>query len=107
MSGPYGVGLWKSIRREWLTFSRFDVSDDARVKFWHDLWCGASPLKEAFPELYIISRDKESSIGKVMQVSNEMTHWDVQFTRSFQDWELKSLAAFMDLIYSRPMRTEG
>lgn len=107
MSGPYGVGLWKSIRRERLTFSRFDVGDDARVKFWHDLWCGASPLKEAFPELYKISRDKESSIRKVMQVSNEMTHWDVQFTRSLQYWELESQAAFMDLIYSRPVRTEG
>lgn len=42
-----------------------------------------------------------------MQVSNEMTQWDVQFTRSFQDWELESLAAFMDLIYSKPVRTEG
>lgn len=68
---------------------------------------GASPLKEAFPKIYKISHDKESSIGKVMQVANEMTHWDIQFTRSFHDWELESLAAFMDLIYSRPVRTEG
>ena len=27
-------------------------------------------------------------------------HWDVQFYRSVHDWELESLALFMDIVYS-------
>ena len=54
-----------SIRRVWLTFSRFlryDVGDDKRVKFWQDVWCGDCPLNEDFLELYSIRWSKESSV---------------------------------------------
>ena len=67
------VCLWKSIRWEWLMFSRFihfDVGNGTRVKFWHDLWCGDCPLKEAFLELYRICCDKESSIDEDMHFPN-------------------------------------
>lgn len=49
------MGFWKNIRKGWETFSgfsRFKVGDDARTKFWHDLWCGDLVLKEAFPALF-------------------------------------------------------
>ena len=58
-----------SIRRVWLTFSRFlqyDVGDDNRVKFWQefwqDVWCGDCPLNEDFLELYSIRWSKESFV---------------------------------------------
>ena len=34
--GPYGVGLWKNIRKNWVHFSRFlrfEVGDGTQVKF--------------------------------------------------------------------------
>jgi hypothetical protein len=37
--GPYGVNVWKFIRRGWDNFSQhctFVVGDGKRVKFWHD-----------------------------------------------------------------------
>jgi hypothetical protein len=52
----FGVGwLWKSIKKGWeafLGFSRFEVGDGVRAKFWHDLWCGDTVLKKAFPVLF-------------------------------------------------------
>ena len=30
-----------------------------QICFWDDLWCGELPLKEAFPILYHISRNKD------------------------------------------------
>lgn len=69
----------------WLIFSQFiqfNVCDGPRVKFWHDLWCGDCPLKEAFLELYGIFRDKESSIAEIMDFPNGILHWDVLFSRS-------------------------
>jgi hypothetical protein len=49
--GAFGVGLWKNIMKGWETFSgfsRFEVGDGSRTKFWYDLWCGDTMLKEFF-----------------------------------------------------------
>jgi hypothetical protein len=38
--GPFGVGVWKYIRRGWRAFSqfvRYEVGDGLMIKFWHDL----------------------------------------------------------------------
>lgn len=42
-----------------------------------------------------------------MKFPNGRLHWDVQFLRSVQDWELEPLMAFMDLIHSFPVKGEG
>lgn len=47
------------------------------MRFWHDLWVGDSPLKEAFLELFRINHDKDSSIEDLMQFCNSFLHWDV------------------------------
>ena len=93
--GTYGVSVWKSIRSSWLAFSiflRFDVGDGTSVKFWEDVWCRDCSLKEAFPELYSVSWARESSMSEVMRFSNGRPHWDFQFCRLAQDWEVGSLA---------------
>jgi hypothetical protein len=65
-TGTFGVGLWKNIRKGWkkfVGFSRFEVGGGARTKFWHDLWCGNSTLKEAFPVLFGIACAKDASVA--------------------------------------------
>ena len=67
--GPYGVSLWKSIRQEWPSFLKhltFDVGDGAKVKFWHDRWCGVLCLKDAYPKLFTISRTRDASMADPM-----------------------------------------
>jgi hypothetical protein len=65
------VRLWKNIRKGWETFSgfsRFEVGDGARTKFWHDLWCGDTVLKEAFHVLFGIARVKDASIADNLEL---------------------------------------
>ena len=109
VSEPYGVSLWRSIGQGWPTFSKFIlfyVGVGNRVKFWLDLWHGDSTLKEAFLELYGISCNKGYSIAKVKSFPNLLLHRDIQFSRPIQDWVLEPLTAFMDFLYSLPLKGE-
>lgn len=71
------------------------------------MWHGDYPLKEAFPKFYSIIRAREALVAKIMCFSNGRPYWDVQFSRPVHDWELESLASFMDMIYSREVRDNG
>jgi hypothetical protein len=37
------------------------VRDGTRISFWHDLWCGDTVLKVAFPVLFGIACAKDAS----------------------------------------------
>uniref|UniRef100_A0A2N9E7V6 Reverse transcriptase domain-containing protein n=1 Tax=Fagus sylvatica TaxID=28930 RepID=A0A2N9E7V6_FAGSY len=102
-SGPHGVGLWKSIRSRWATFSKFvvfEVGDGSLIRFWDDVWCAEEPLKMAYPELYRIACVKDAPVADFVQVRGNAVHWEVTFTRLAQDWELESISSFFDLLYS-------
>ena len=108
--GAYGVGLWKGIRRGWdrfFTFVSFSVGNGERVKFWSDLWCGDSSLKEAFPALFSIASNKVAAVADYMQIRHGNLHWEVTFVRNLQDWELESLVSFLDRIYFVSLNDSG
>jgi hypothetical protein len=66
LAGAFGVGLWKNIRKGWGSFSRFTiivVGNGTGIKFWHNLWCGDTVLKVAFPVLFSITRLKDASVA--------------------------------------------
>jgi hypothetical protein len=63
--GTFGVAVWKHIRREWdkfCNFVRFEVGVESRVCFWHDWWCGDRSLKQCFPVLFSIVRNKDAMV---------------------------------------------
>ena len=95
--GPYGVSLWKSIRAGWGSFSSFisySIGDGARIKFGHDIWCGGQPIKDQFPELYRIARFPEASTVDQHHLSDSIQHWDIEFIRFVQDWEMDGIDDF-------------
>jgi hypothetical protein len=96
-------GLWKNIRKWWETFSgftRFEVGDGERTRFWHDLWCGDSVLKEVFPDLFGIARVKDASVADNMEVLGGSTQWNVSFVREAHDWEVDVFASFFQVLHA-------
>jgi hypothetical protein len=86
--GSYGMSLWKYISKGWdqfYKFLEFKVGDGSWIPFWSDVWCGGSPLKELFPELYRITRDKEALVAKHLRIRNDKIHWELDFIRSIHD----------------------
>jgi hypothetical protein len=91
--GAFQVGVWKFIRKGWDSFSsftRFVVEDSSRIGFWHDLWCGNTTLKVAFPTQYDIARVLLRTIWSSWMVPTSRTrafleahHWEVDFLLLF------------------------
>ena len=83
---------------------RYDVGDGIRVKFWKHVRCGDCSLKEAFPELYCLSKARDSSVAEIMCWSGGRIHWNFHFRCPLQDWEEESFDWFMDTVYSSKAR---
>lgn len=58
--------MWKSIRRGWEDFSKFvifEVEDESKIRFRHDVRSGDHNLKTTFSVLFSIAHYKEASVG--------------------------------------------
>lgn len=52
---PYGVGVWKFMRKLWEEFSQFHhlvVGNGQRINFWEDKWLRNSPSMSDFPTFF-------------------------------------------------------
>ena len=83
------------------------MGNGTRIKFWTDPWCESGPLKEAFPELYNISRDKEAWVVDHLDYQNEVVTWSLNFIRPAHDWELEMISSFMDVLYHSSVKGWG
>ena len=58
--------------------NRYDVGDGTRVRFWHDLWQGETPLKERYLNLYL-TRDSEAIVADYVEFRHENFYWTPLF----------------------------
>jgi hypothetical protein len=83
VGGSFGVGVWKSIRREWDAFAthvRYEVGDGSKVLFWHDVWCEKVPLKTIFSDLFLIASRMDAWVEESMQRQNGTILGNILFT---------------------------
>jgi hypothetical protein len=107
VTGPFGVGIWKFIRRGWKTFSKFvryEAGDGSNVNFLYDVWCGDSPLKISYPNLFSIAWRKDAWVVDNLQFREGNMHWNVTFTKPIQDWEVEVVLSFFERLYSFRLR---
>jgi glycosyltransferase involved in cell wall biosynthesis len=54
------------IKDEVLSKRSFIIKDGTNTRFWDDTWIGDKPLKDTYPTLYNIVRDRQATVSKVM-----------------------------------------
>lgn len=53
------------------------VGDRSRVRFWKDKWCGSYCLKEDFPRLYSLSREKKGLLNLFSNLKEASGVWNI------------------------------
>lgn len=65
--GTSGCSVWKTFRRLWTQFNvniSFRVGDGVKIVFWNELRIGDDTLRSIFPQLYIISLQKNATVSQ-------------------------------------------
>jgi hypothetical protein len=70
------------------------------ILVWHDWWCGDRSLKQCFPVLFSIVRNKDAIVVDNLVFHNGVIQWNVLFTRQIQDWEMEIVLSSFERLYS-------
>ena len=105
--GGYGTGLWKDIRKEWLSFSQNAIpslGNGSRLAFWKDPWGDETVLSHAFPTLFNLAVHKDARVVDVWDSSVEVGGWSPVFLRPFNDWEMEEVERFFIFLHNKKIR---
>ena len=72
--GAHRCGMQRSIKEgteKFFSQILYNVGEGNRVSFWHDPWCGSTPLKELFPSMYDRSVSKEAWVSDLVVSNSE------------------------------------
>jgi exonuclease III len=85
---PNDSHFWRGlmhIKDDVLAKGSFIIKDGTYTRFWDDTWMGDKPLKDRYPSLYNIARDRHATVSKVMSSSP----LNISFRRSLVDNNLR------------------
>ena len=68
--------------------------------FWKDHWDGSDTFQAKYPELFSFARDKDAQVANYMECLHGKVIWKSVFIQQAQDWELESMARFLDNLYA-------
>ncbi|WMV51176.1 hypothetical protein MTR67_044561 [Solanum verrucosum] len=81
-----GQALWKGVIRS------------KRTKFWTDAWNKQIPLKESFPDLFLLCSNPDANINERWTAQG----WDLIYRRFLNDWEVERVAKLIELLEKFP-----
>ncbi|RVW56524.1 putative ribonuclease H protein [Vitis vinifera] len=77
------------------------------VRFWKDIWCGSTPLCEAFPSLFDLAGSKDAWVADYWDPMGEVGGWTPLFLRPFNDWEVEEAERLLSSIQGKRVDADG
>ncbi|XP_077234220.1 uncharacterized protein LOC143876406 [Tasmannia lanceolata] len=105
-----GITVWRDILRLKSFFApgvRFRVYRGDRIRFWQDPWCSSHSLQVLFPDLYIVSSQKEAWVSECFERVQGQVEWIPKFRRAFFVRELSDYSALISLLGSCFIKSSG
>ncbi|KAF5202028.1 hypothetical protein FRX31_008385 [Thalictrum thalictroides] len=96
VSQSHGCSLWRGIMEMFQTFKESiscRLGNGSRIRFWTDILIGNLPLCNQFPQIYIISDNRNATIAQFCHRVEEESQWNLQIRRTSFDWEVDELNA--------------
>src|SRR5438105_4158864 len=81
-----------AMKKLFFRFGSFNIKDGTEIRFWEDKWLGVATLREQYPALYNIVRNKNDTIATVMETSPP----NVSFRRDLVGSRLVDWYALLD-----------
>lgn len=97
----YGVGVWRTIRNLWPILEanlHIKVGDGKSTKFWKDIWINQRPLKDSYPDLFLLCNNPEAWVNECWTAHG----WNLTFRRFLNDWEVERVANLLEEIGAFP-----
>lgn len=87
------------VKQDFLCFGTFKIKNGSQVRFWEDTWLGGQGLKDQYPGLYNITREKFKTIAEVLTNNENIFSWrHTLFGSRLTEWnELRSRIANIQL----------
>ena len=63
------------VKNDFLKFGTFTINNGSQVRFWEDIWLGNRPLRQQYPQLYNIVRNKQDTVGQVLSTPQPNLSW--------------------------------
>ena len=77
------------------------------ARFWKDIWCGSTPLCEAFPSLFDLAGSKDAWVADYWDPMGEVGGWTPLFLRPFNDWEVEEAERLLSSIQGKRVDADG
>ena len=90
-----------SIREYYLRGRKIKIGKGNIVDCWHDAWCGPTPLKEQFPNLFEICNEQNITVAKIAQ-----RNWRFTFRRWLDTEQQEHWRSLRDNLFSCALNDE-
>lgn len=95
---------WKNINRiysRFITYTRYDLGNGKRIKFWEDKWWGDVVLATKFQRIFSISSKKYLPISCFYSLSSPCSSvsWDLGLCRGLRDHEIEEVSLLISFLF--------
>lgn len=105
-SGSLGSRLRRSIFKENDVFQNlieYRVGQGNHVLFWHHVWCGALPLKQAFPVMFNMATHKDWTMEEHIVRDGDSKAWNLHLRRTINDWDVPTTSCLLSRLERVPI----